>query len=208
MRGQLLFVVFTVLSVAFSLKVEENLDVSQDPVVVAVDPLGPAQVISRNLEVTGRLFQSCTGGDLNARWIEKSSAHSSPNLHCYSVFLTEKTWFQARRACENLGGYLVSITSEDEMNFIWRKFGASFTETWKGPWVGLSDAAEEGNWVWVNGESGVIGEDTIYTNWYVGEPDDCCGGQDCASIAGGHWGYKWSDSKCHNLLPYICESNF
>merc|ERR1719265_662877 len=175
------------------------------------NPLQPAEIISRNLEVTNRVFQSCVGGDYNARWMDRSSAKSAPNMHCFMLFREEVTWFQARRACENQGGYLATFTSEDEMNFVWRKFGSHYDgaeDTWKGPWIGFSDASEEGNWQWVNGESGVVGQDEIYTNWYVGEPDDCCGGQDCANIAAGHWGYKWNDNKCHNLLPYICERDF
>lgn len=167
-----------------------------------------AQLIKSTLEVTGRVFQSCHGGDVAARWVEKTSAKASPNLHCYMAFTDTKTWFQAKRTCENEGGYLITITSEDEMNFVWKKFGSLYTETWKGPWIGMSDAFEEGDWQWVNGESGVVGQDMTYSNWYVGEPDDCCGGQDCASIAGGHWGYKWNDNKCHYLLPFICERDF
>jgi hypothetical protein len=183
-------------------------NVSNATIQVAYDPLEPVEIISQNLEVTGRIYQSCIAGDYNARWNEKTSSKSSPNQHCYMAFLAERTWFQARRACENNGGYLVTITSEDEMNFIWKKFGPLFTETWKGPWIGFSDAAKESDWQWVTGESGVVGQDSVYANWYVGEPDDCCGGQDCASIAGGHWGYKWNDNKCHFLLPYICERDF
>jgi len=176
-----------------------------DTVQVAFDPLEPAQIISKNLEVTGSIYQSCRGGDQSARWMQKTSPKSAPNRHCYMAFLAERTYFQAKRTCENLGGYLTTITSEDEMNFIWSSFGALFTETWHGPWIGFSDAENENDWVWVTGESGVIGQDSVYANWYVGEPDDCCGGQDCANIAGGRWGYKWNDNKCSNLLPFICE---
>eukprot|EP00300_Choanocystis_sp_HF-7_P023710 c245_g1_i1.p1 GENE.c245_g1_i1~~c245_g1_i1.p1 ORF type:complete len:225 (-),score=30.91 c245_g1_i1:33-707(-) len=183
-------------------------DAHDEPAAAHTTELDVAEKIERNVEVTGRVFQSCTAGDVSARWVDKTSVNSAPNNHCYMAFLAEKTWFEARRACENLGGYLVTITSEDEMNFIWRKFGSLFPDTWKGPYIGFSDAFEEGDWRWVNGESGVVGQDTVYTNWFVGEPDDCCGGQDCASIAGGKWGYHWTDNKCHSLLPYICERNF
>jgi len=177
-------------------------------ITFAFDPLQPAEIISQNLEVTARIYQSCVGGDQNGRWVDQSSSKGPINQHCYMAFNSQKTWFQARRYCENLGGYLVTITSEDEMNFVWKRFGSMFTTTWQGPWIGFSDAAREGDWVWVTGESGVIGQDSVYANWYIGEPDDCCGGQDCASIAGGHWGYKWNDNKCHNLLPFICERDF
>jgi len=181
-----------------------------DTVTVAFDPLQPAEIVSLNLEVSGRIYQSCNSmADSSARWSAMGAGNlrSEPNNHCYMVFLSERTWFQAKRACENAGGYLATITSEDEMNFIWQKFGSLFTKTWKGPWIGLSDAANENDWRWVTGESSVVGQEMVYANWYTAEPDDCCGGQDCASIAGGHWGYKWNDNKCHFLLPYICERN-
>eukprot|EP00300_Choanocystis_sp_HF-7_P036143 c5136_g1_i1.p1 GENE.c5136_g1_i1~~c5136_g1_i1.p1 ORF type:complete len:224 (+),score=28.71 c5136_g1_i1:47-718(+) len=181
---------------------------ADETVQVAFDPLMPAHIIGSNLEITGKIYQSCTDGDFAARWIDRSSPKSVPNEHCYMVFLQERTWFQARRLCESFGGYLVTITSEDEMNFIWKKFSSHFTQTWHGPWIGFSDAAHEGDWAWVTGESAVIGQESVYANWYTNEPDDCCGGQDCASIAGGHWGYKWNDNKCHSLLPFICERDF
>jgi len=184
-------------------------EAGNDTVAVAFDPLSPAQIVSLNMEVSGRIYQSCNSmSDSSARWTERMNARSEPNYHCYMVFLSERTWFQAKRSCENAGGYLVTITSEDEMNFVWKKFGNLFTETWKGPWIGLSDAANENDWRWVTGESSVVGQDMVYANWYAAEPDDCCGGQDCASISGGHWGYKWNDNKCHFLLPYICERDF
>lgn len=161
-------------------------------------------IIDQNLEVTGRIFESCSRGDMNARW-------ANGNKHCYMFFSGEKTWFQAKRACENLGGYLVTLTSEDEMSFIWSQFGKRFAEkasTWKGPWIGYSDAVEEGKWQWITGEVAVVGQDSVYSNWYEGEPDNCCGGEDCAHISGGHWGSKWNDNKCHFNLPYICEKSF
>merc|ERR1711974_503252 len=176
-------------------------DAGNDTMAWEYNPLESAQIVSRTLEVTGRVFESCTAGDYNARWMDRSSPMSAPNFHCYMLFTDKVSWFQARRACENLGGYLATFTSEDEMNFYSRKFGHHFEgpdNTWKGPWVGFSDAQEEGNWKWVNGESGVVGQDEMYTNWYVGEPDDCCGGEDCANIAGGEWYYKWTDSSCSN----------
>jgi len=190
-------------------------------------------IIDQNLEVTGRIYESCSRGDMNARWTNwcpgpplppppgqdadfefPYPSPCIPNKHCYSLFLQEKTWFQAKRACENIGGYLVSITSRDEMEFIWSAFGKRFAGnamTWKGPWIGLSDAVEEGSWQYINGETGAIASSQsgqTYNNWYNSEPDNCCGGEDCAHIAGGKWGSKWNDNKCHFNLPYICEKNY
>jgi len=73
---------------------------SNDTIQVAFDPLEPVQIVSNNMEVYSRIYQSCVGGDQNARWTDRSNAKSAPNGHCYMVFLSERTWFQARRLCE------------------------------------------------------------------------------------------------------------
>lgn len=176
--------------------------------------LGSAQnmvfgtIIDQNIEVTGRIYEQCNMGDMATRWTEG-------NKHCYMLFLSPKSWFSAKKACENIGGYLATFTSEDELKAVYSKFKPRFAGnamTWKGPWIGYTDAAEEGRWQWITGEVSVSGQGTTYSNWYdEKEPDDCCGGEDCAHIAGGNWDSQlgsWNDNKCFFQLPYICEKNF
>lgn len=81
-------------------------------------------------------------------------------------------------------------------------------DDWQGPWVGYSDARVEGQFEWVNGETGVIAENTVYSNWYENMPDNNNQGEDCAHVSGGQWGNKWNDMKCSNKLPYVCEREF
>merc|ERR1712048_105876 len=49
---------------------------ANDTMEVAFDPLEPAQIVSGNVEVTSRIFQSCIGGDYSARWSDRQSAKS------------------------------------------------------------------------------------------------------------------------------------
>ena len=67
----------------------------------------------------------------------------------YKVFHKEKITFEeARAACEELGGHLVSIESSHE-----RAFLAALGEKKKEPyWIGASDAEGEGEWRLLNGE--------------------------------------------------------
>merc|ERR1712226_1062247 len=60
-----------------------------DTVAVAFDPLSPAEIVSLNMEVSGRIYQSCNSmSDTSARWTERMNARSEPNYHCYMVFLS------------------------------------------------------------------------------------------------------------------------
>ena len=43
-------------------------------------------------------------------------------------------------------------------------------------WLGLTDVETEGIFLWEDGSS------LSHKNWNVNEPDNCCGGQDCAQV--------------------------
>lgn len=164
----------------------------------------PDFVVDENLEIGGKAMESCTRGDKNSRWKGESG-----NKHCYMLFVKEpKTWMSAKRHCESLGGYLATVTSDDEQAFLTNRFQFADLEVWDdwvGPWIGYTDGMKKGTWQWVSGEIAVVGQDQVYNNWFQNVPDNCCGGEDCAQISGGHWGDKWNDNKCHFKLPYLCE---
>jgi hypothetical protein len=85
-------------------------------------------------------------------------------------------WNDANTAAEDLGGYLATITSAAENEFVyalaaddafWHRHNSTVSH---GPWLGglqLDGAAEpDGGWQWVTGEA------FDYDNWYPGLPDD------------------------------------
>lgn len=93
----------------------------------------------------------------------------SGNGHYYELIKDQVTWTDARDAAASstylgLTGRLVTITSAAENAFV---VGRVASCEWV--WIGLSDAAQEGAFAWVNGEP--LG----YTNWYAGEPNDSDG---------------------------------
>lgn len=71
------------------------------------------------------------------------------NGHYYKVLDKSMTWEEAKVYCENLGGYLATITSLEEQNFI-----TSIAENTKKTqlWLGGTDEEKEGNWKWITGE--------------------------------------------------------
>ena len=66
-------------------------------------------------------------------------------------------------------------------------------------WIGFSDTASEGSWVWSSGLS------VSYTNWNSGEPSG--GTEDCGHIYSDLWSVvgRWNDHPCSNQQSYVCE---
>jgi gliding motility-associated-like protein len=123
----------------------------------------------------------------------------SGNGHYYEyISSTGITWGNAKTAAEGLRyfglqGYLVTLTSLDESNFVISKLLGQ-------GWLGASDNATEGTWKWVSGPEN--GTTLSYTNWNTGEPNDA-GGEDCAQfLATG----KWNDlNSTTTLTGYVVE---
>lgn len=117
--------------------------------------------------------------------------------HRYLAVYTQMNWNDARDYCRNMKGDLVTITSEQENQFVY--------ELNPNTWIGLSDAIEEGNWKWVTGEP------LEYTNWAEGEPNNC---SDCTNVymeegedfAGfkGNAPEKWNDCPIE-VSSFVCE---
>jgi hypothetical protein len=66
----------------------------------------------------------------------------------------------------------------------------------KGVWLGINDFAQEGNWVWKNGQP------VTYVNWAPGEPNNV-GDEDAALISGGSG--QWVDLKIFHVDWYVTE---
>ena len=80
--------------------------------------------------------------------------------HSYQRFDEGMTWTQAKARCEELGGHLVTITSEEEQKYV---EGLLESGTKKQYWIGATTA--DGSPVWVTGEA------FSYSNWDSSEPN-------------------------------------
>jgi len=85
--------------------------------------------------------------------------------HRYRVIQSSLSWHEAVAHCASIGAHLVTVNSSDENAFIWQLL------PWG--WLGASDEECEGDWVWVTEEP------FSYTNWAIGEPNNCCPPQHC-----------------------------
>jgi len=109
------------------------------------------------------------------------------NGHCY--FLVEggsDDWFTQRDACAAAGAHLVTITSQEEQDFVEPIGGGD-------RWIGYSRiGATEFSWL--------TGEPVTYEHWRQGEPNES--GDACARLRDNG---EWADRTCDNSHSAICE---
>jgi hypothetical protein len=98
------------------------------------------------------------------------------------------TWAEASAACAARGGALVTVSNAEENAFL-VAIGASDA------WLGYTDAAVEGTFVWASGQS-------PYTSWGMAQPDDAGGNEDCATLLADG---TWNDAPCDGKHAYVCE---
>ena len=85
-------------------------------------------------------------------------------IHTYEVIAGDLSWEDAKNACEERGGYLATITSEEEYEKIGEMADRSgLTYLWLGAKL-QSDTEEWKQAGWITGE------DWTFDNWYPGEP--------------------------------------
>ncbi|XP_059848127.1 hepatic lectin-like isoform X4 [Hypanus sabinus] len=110
---------------------------------------------------------------------------------CYSFSSSTKTWDDAQRHCELLDAHLVVINNAEEQEFLINTLQSRY-------WIGLSDAASEGDWRWVDGTD----YSSSSSNWSKGEPNDEKNAEDCVETFDNG---KWNDLPCVTSQSWICE---
>ncbi len=158
--------------------------------------MGCDQVISFTLQ------QEQTEATEGCGMIFGASVESTENPECYrnhtyKVMDTNKIWEDAEKDCESQGGYLATITSEWEKDYIeehvlpaTRNFGY-----WLG---GRRDEKDVSLWKWVTGE------DFYWTRWDSGEPNNLGGGEDYLMLYGNRKS-RWNDTIRGIYFPTLCE---
>ena len=123
------------------------------------------------------------------------------NGHYYKVFsgpnseYPQLTWEEAKLACEQLGGHLVTITSSEEQDFIESLDSTTCIGEWS-VWIGLSKPEGTGPWTWITGEP------YEYTHWANTEPS---GDGSCVAMRTKNYGYGWNDADANTPFAYVCE---
>ena len=125
----------------------------------------------------------------------KPAAEITYGNKVYRFYTAGIPYALAERYCEELGGNLVKIESEEKNNVIAQKV----KELNKTFYIGASDEKEEGKFVWRDGSA------VTYTNWSQNEPNNAadCGGENYVQMyANG----KWNDYTGQNVdVGFIAE---
>jgi len=148
-----------------------------------------------------------------------NALYNPTNGHYYKLVNNppSKNWTDAKVKSSQstyfgLQGYLVTITTPQEDNFI----TTFYNET---VWIGASDSAMEGEWRWVTGCEGLEEADngklfwlgnssgnpvgSNYANWLAGNPSNTSN-EDVASKLY-PYGYSWNDANENTPYAYVIE---
>ncbi len=121
--------------------------------------------------------------------------------HYYKLVRGKITWREAQLRCQQMGGYLAVVGSQEEAKFI-----AGHTKTrekdedkWLRMWLGLVRRAN--GWHWINGEP------TRFNFFAPSQPDNALGNEYCVQTADdGRWQDAADDAG--NNDGFICEWDF
>ncbi|XP_043921440.1 macrophage mannose receptor 1-like [Protopterus annectens] len=128
--------------------------------------------------------------------------HSSTNSkycykHFYGPMAMKKTWSDARDYCQDIGGDLASIHSQDEENAIisGMKGEARYRQNY---WIGLTTLDPTKGYVWTDDSP------MDYTNWNYGEPNNYNGRKLCVELTMSYKAF-WNDRHCDYFSYWICQ---
>lgn len=112
--------------------------------------------------------------------------------HRYMLFRDAISWPEAKKRCDEMGGHLVTITSPEENDFVFRVSGG------RRCWIGMSYDPKQRRYVWVTNEP------ARYARWRPSQPNG--GDQIYVGIS---WGQtaEWEDYSPHpnDFQEFICE---
>lgn len=125
----------------------------------------------------------------------------------YEIYTQHATWPVAVRRCQEYGGQLASVRSQEQQDLITALPNMSLQVN-SHLWLGASDAGHEGRWTWVNGD------DITYENWYSNSAIHGHRGENCLSLVqlrptgvnnGSQSTFVWDDMTCLHSFNYVCE---
>lgn len=119
------------------------------------------------------------------------------NGHLYYVYNLDMvtTWEEAKQYCESQGGYLATITSKEEDDFLY----SYITDMgYDSVLFGLSNTDQDNVWTWVTGEP------FSYENWASGEPNHQGGYEHYGMYYEKNKDGTWNDGS-GKTCPFLCE---
>lgn len=125
------------------------------------------------------------------------------NGHYYYLYTggIASTYEEALQFCADKGGYLATLTSQEENDFV---HSYITRQNYGSAYFGFSDSESEGTWKWCTGEP------VSYTNWHSGEPNGDNSNEDYGMLYEAYSDGSWNDGDFGNNTvnggtAFICE---
>lgn len=132
--------------------------------------------------------------------IDTKTKSGTFNGNTYMYVDYADSWNSAKEWCERRGGHLATITSEEENSFLYNLLQSINVQN---AYFGFTDEETEGVWKWVTGE------ESDYTNWSDGEPNNDWLSENYATFFYSCPNGTWNDGDFGNFTEggsaFICE---
>ena len=130
------------------------------------------------------------------------------NGHTYFVVEESASWFDAKKACEEMGGHLATINDKQEEDYLIQLLLSKYgKDRFQWVWLGAR-TNNDGVMEWITGEP------FVYSNWHKNQPDSSSTGEDCLELRNYYHDeqgqpclgeFNWNDALSSKKMYYICE---
>ncbi|XP_029920225.1 C-type lectin domain family 6 member A-like isoform X1 [Myripristis murdjan] len=124
---------------------------------------------------------------------------TSQGERCYLFSQDRADWISSQYRCMTAGGTLVTVRTEEEQIFLWKK--AQSLSQGDSYWLGLRSGTPAGGWQWSDGSPLDKGP-----QFWQQEPDEGDSRELCGRLSpGDRHQAAWGSSSCSSRLRSICE---
>ncbi|XP_018017785.1 C-type mannose receptor 2 [Hyalella azteca] len=136
---------------------------------------------------------------------ECTSQYVLVGTQCIHILTFYYHWEDARSRCALAGGDLIILDDCEQFRQIYL-YLVELEDVPDGFWIGGSDLAQEGQWLWIDGSPMAMGR-PYWANSGVGAPEpNNPGVENCLELSS-IWMYRFSNTLCSDSRRVICETD-